>query len=96
MLDPKLLDIRVDFFGQTVCFETAKRNRYCRAYQVGCTQIGPGDQHLAIYKGDPPMRDNYCLTCAKSKLKQVITDARTALDSTMQALSVLDEIDKGL
>jgi hypothetical protein len=89
MTDP--IQFNAYFFGLHVTFETAKGKRTCRGF--GCNNINPGEQHLAIYSGDPhPTRDNYCLKCAKDKLKQVKEDAQAALERTSQAIISLDEL----
>jgi len=90
MKNQKTIDFNAHFFGLYITFETAKGKRTCRGWT--CNNISPGEQHLAIYSGDPQTRDNYCLECAKDKLKQVKKDATEALERTTQAIKSLDKI----
>jgi len=75
MTDPTQFKARV--FDLSITFEVAKRERSCRRLHT----IQPKETHLAVYKGDPPMRDNYCLVCAVEYLKETREKAIRALQA---------------
>lgn len=75
MADPTQFNAQV--FDLNITFEIAKRERGCR----GLHTIQPKETHLAVYKGDPPMRDNYCLSCAVEYLKETREKAINALQA---------------
>ena len=83
MTDPIQLNAYV--FNLYITFEIAKRERGCRGFHT----IQPKETHLAVYKGDPPMRDNYCLDCAVEYLKKTrgkAVDSLKAIDAIQDQL----------
>lgn len=84
--------LNIQVFDSYVTFEVAKGTRTCRRAR-GATlcdrKINPKETHLAVYKGDPPMRDNYCLNCASLYLietREKLGDALTAIDDVQNQL----------
>ena len=80
-----MIEFRI--FDKTITVETAKGKRSCKT--IGCSNghtIYPGEQHLAIYNADG-IRNNYCSSCAKDKMKELenqVCDAVAVMDDALQ------------